>query len=63
MTNLNKKFVVTLDKATADKLIGVGFKLISHQGAAYTFLNQPPKNFNFEQFDSKQVHYTNMLSI
>lgn len=57
------KFIMTMDASTAQKLLAVGFKLISKTGGAYTFINQPPKNFNFEQFDGAQIRYTNMLSI
>ena len=57
------KFIMTMDETTAKNLIAVGFKLISKNGGAYTFINQPPKNFNFEQFDKSKVRYTNMLSI
>lgn len=57
------KFIMTMDESTAKNLIAVGFKLISQNGGAYTFINQPPKNFNFEQFDKSKVRYTNMLSI
>lgn len=57
------KFIMTMDESTAKNLIAVGFKLISKNGGTYTFINQPPKNFNFEQFDKAKVRYTNMLSI
>lgn len=63
MPQSNQKFIVTMDKSTANKLTAVGFKLISQIGGSYTFLNQPPKNFNFEQFGSEKIHYTNMLSL
>lgn len=57
------KFIMTMDETTAKNLVAVGFKLISQTGGTYTFINQPPKNFNFEQFDKTKVRYTNMLSI
>lgn len=57
------KFIMTMDESTAKNLAAAGFKLISKNGGAYTFINQPPKNFNFEQFDKTKVRYTNMLSI
>ena len=56
-------FIVTTDKDTASQLIAAGFKVVSHKGDAYTFLNQPPKNFNFGHFDKKKFCFTNMLSI
>lgn len=56
------KFITTVDNTTAKQLIAVGFKLISKNGVNYTFLNSPPKNFNFEQFDVTKIRYTNMLT-
>lgn len=58
-----KNFIKTTDKPTADKLLTEGFKLVSQIGGVYTFLNQPPKNFNFETIDKKQIVYDNMLSL
>jgi hypothetical protein len=63
MPQSTQKFIITMDESTAKHLIAVGFKLISKNGGNYTFLNQPPKSFNFEQFDKTKMHYTNMLSI
>ena len=57
-----KNFITTTDKPTADKLMAEGFKLVSHVGNAYTFLNDVPKNFNFEEV-KKNVAYTNTLSL
>ena len=56
------KFIMTMDESTAKSILAVGFKLISQNGGIYTFLNQPPKNFNFEHFDSTKIKYTNMLT-
>ena len=58
-----QNFITTTDKETADKLISVGFKLVSQSGNAYTFLNQPPKNFSFDEADTKKMAYTNILSM
>lgn len=63
MPTLKKNFIITVDKDTANRFIAAGFKVLSHHGEAYTFLNQPPKNFTFEQFDKTKFSYTNMLSI
>lgn len=57
-----QNFIKTTDKDTADKLISAGFKLVSKNGA-YTFLNQPPKHFNFDGVDKNQMAYTNILSM
>ena len=58
-----KQFIKTTDKETADKLTVVGFKLISKVGNIYTFLNQPPQNFNFDMIDKKMIVYDNKLSL
>ena len=58
-----KNFIKTTDKETADKLIAEGFKLISQVGSVYTFLNQPPEKFEFNQIDKKKIVYDNKLSL
>lgn len=58
-----QNFITTTDKETADKLILAGFQLISQSGSAYTFLNQLPKNFSFDEVDKKKMAYTNILSM
>ncbi len=61
MQNPNDKFVITTDELTAKSFIEAGFKLISQTGG-YVFINQPPKNFNFEQIDRNKFIYTNKLT-
>lgn len=63
MSDSKQKFIVTMDALTANQFMAAGFKLVSHNGNSYTFLNQHPTHFNFGQFDSKKFTYTNMLSI
>ena len=58
-----QNFINTTDKETADKLISDGFQLVSQSGSVYTFLNQPPKNFTFDEVDKKKMAYTNSLNI
>lgn len=58
-----KKFIKTTDKETADKLISVGFQLVSQSGSVYTFINQLPKNFSVSEADTKKMAYTNTLII
>lgn len=58
-----QNFIKTTDKETADKLILEGFQLVSESGNVYTFLNQTPKNFNFDEVDKKKMAYTNILSL
>lgn len=58
-----KNFIKTTDEKTANQLIIEGFRLVSHVGNIYTFLNQLPKDFNFDTVDKKKVVYDNILSI
>ena len=60
---MEKKFIKTTDKATADKLITAGFNLVSNIAGVWTFQNVLPRNFSFENFDKKKIAYTNILSI
>ena len=59
----DKKFIKTTDRKTADQLISSGFRLVSQIGSVYTFLNEVPKNFNFDKVDRKQIVYDNKLSL
>jgi hypothetical protein len=63
MPNSKQNFIMTFDESTAKKLIAVGFRIVSQKNGGYLFLNQPPTNFTFEQFDKTKFAYTNMLSI
>lgn len=58
-----KKFIKTTDIETANKLIAFGFKLVSHIGNIYTFLNDTPQNLNFESVDKTKIVYDNKLSL
>lgn len=60
---MNKKFIVTQNKAVANQLIAAGFTLVSNMGEIYSFLNEAPKNFNFESVSKKDIAYTNILNI
>ena len=62
MTN-KCNFIVTHDKQTADKLAFAGLQFVSQSANTYTFLNQLPKNFNFEDVDYKKIIYTNTLNV
>jgi hypothetical protein len=59
---MEKKFIKTTDTETADKLTAFGFKLVSHIGNVYTFLNDV-SNLNFDALDKKMVVYDNKLSL
>lgn len=58
-----KMFIKTTDKKTADKLAFAGFQLVSQSDNVYTFLNQLPKNFNFDELDNKKIAYTNTFNV
>ena len=60
---MEKKFIKTTDEKTANQLIVAGFILASQVGSIYTFLNQSPKNFNFDMIDKKKIVYDNKLSL
>ena len=58
-----KKFIKTTDVETANKLIALNFKLVSHIGNVYTFLNEVPQNLTFESVDKTKIVYDNKLSL
>jgi hypothetical protein len=58
-----KNFIKTTDVETANKLIAYGFKLISHIGSVYTFLNEVPQNLTFDSVDKSKIVYDNKLSL
>jgi hypothetical protein len=58
-----QNFIKTTDKETADRLILAGFQLITNDSSGYTFLNQAPTNFSFDEVDTKKMAYTNILSM
>jgi hypothetical protein len=58
-----KNFIKTTDVETANKLIAYGFKLISHIGSVYTFLNETPQNLTFDSVDKSKIVYDNKLSL
>ena len=59
----NEKFIVTTDMEVANKMIAHKFKLLSTIGGVYTFVNEAPRNFAFDAFDMKKVHFTNKLCL
>ena len=59
---MEKKFIKTTDIETANKLTAFGFKLVSHIGNIYTFLNDA-SNLNFDAIDAKKIVYDNKLSL
>lgn len=60
---MEKKFIKTTDAEMANKLTTLGFKLISHFGNVYTFLNETPQNMMFESIDQTKIAYDDKLSL
>ena len=58
-----QNFIKTTDMETAEKLETMGFKLMSHIGNMYTFLNNNPQSMNFENVDANKIAYDNKLSL
>ena len=60
---MNKKFIIVQDESTANKLISSGFQLVSKLNDTYTFMNQVPQHFSFDEVDKSKLAYTNILSL
>ena len=60
---MNKKFIIVQDEATANKLVASGFQIVSKINNTYTFMNQVPRNFSFDEVDKSKLAYSNILSL
>lgn len=60
---MNNRLIKTTDVETANKLIALNFKLVSHIGSIYTFLNEAPQRLNFDSVDKSKIVYDNKLSL
>ena len=60
---MDKKFIIVQDEATANKLVASGFQIVSKINNTYTFMNQVPQHFNFDEVDRSKLAYTNILSL
>lgn len=60
---MDKKFIKTTDAETANRLLVLGFQLMTHIGDVYTFLNEPPQNMTFDSVDQTKIAYDNKLSL
>ena len=60
---MNKKFIIVQDEDTANKLVASGFQIVSKVNNTYTFMNQVPQHFSFDEIDKSKLAYTNILSI
>jgi hypothetical protein len=56
-----KKFIITKDESTANKLLTCGFQLVSNIDGVWTFMNMGPKHFSFEEIDKSTYSYSNNL--
>lgn len=56
-----KKFIITKDEPTANKLLTCGFQLVSNTSGVWTFMNIVPTNFSFAEIDKKLYSYSNNL--
>ena len=57
------KFIMTMDKPTADKLIKAGFTVLQNTGGTYVFLNTLSNNFTFSSIDKTKFCFTNILGM
>lgn len=60
---MKQNFIKTTDKPTAEKMIAEGFKLVSQNGQVYTFLNDVPEGFHFDNINKNNIAYSNVLNI
>ena len=60
---MNTKFIIVQDEATANKLVAGGFQVVSKVNNTYTFMNQVPQHFSFDEVDKSKLAYTNILSL
>lgn len=56
-----KKFLITKNEDTANKLIASGFQLVSNVSGVFTFMNIIPKNFSFAEINKETYSYTDNL--
>lgn len=60
---MNKKFIIVQDEDTANKLVASGFQIVSKVNNTYTFMNQVPQHFSFDEVDKSKLAYTDILSL
>lgn len=59
----SKKFIITKDKSMSNQLIAHGFLLLSSSCDTYVFVNEPQKNFSFDNYDMTKIHFTDKFFI
>lgn len=60
---MKQKFIITQSVDVKNKLIANGVKLISDINGTYTFLNELPKSFTFDNTDKSKIVYSSILSL
>ena len=58
---MEKKFIRTIDAATAEKLKSLGYKIISHNDKDFVFINAGT-NFSSD-IDRKKVVFTDLIYV
>lgn len=62
METMAEKFIYTLDKFTADKLLNAGIQLVCNDNGKYIFINPSTINFNNIGIDNTKIVYSNILT-
>lgn len=60
---MNKNFIKTQDKETAEKLIKLGFKQIGFNSGEYVFVNDGNIAQQFSDEEMKKVYFNNKLNL
>jgi hypothetical protein len=58
-----KKFIITKDESTANKLANHGFKLVNQANGVWTFMNIIPQNFSFAEIEKGKYSYSDILCL
>lgn len=58
---MSKKFIMVKDKDIIDKMKNCGFVSVYRNDDYVMFINNPPKNFNFDSIDKSKLFYTNKM--
>lgn len=62
METMAEKFIYTLDKNTADKLLNAGVQLVCNDNGKYIFINPTTIKFNDVDIDNTKIIYSNILT-
>lgn len=59
---MKQNFIQVFDKNTADKLMDLGFQLVSNSNNTYMFLNTDKIQFS-DEIDITKIKYSNLMYI